>query len=329
MKTPVRITVTGAAGQIAYNLLFSICNGEMLGKDQPVALNLLEIPAAMNALEGVALELEDCAFPLLSEVVLTSEPETAMSNTSWAILVGSKPRGKGMERGDLIRENGPIFVAQGKALEKAAADDIRVLVVGNPCNTNCLIARNNAPRIPDERWFAMTRLDHNRAMAQLAAKSGHPISSVTNVTIWGNHSATQYPDFAHAKIDGKPAVEVIPDRSWLEDAFITRVQKRGAEVINARGKSSAASAANAVLGHVHDFTFGTTDGNWTSAAVVSDGSYEIPEGLIASFPIRIHPGGSWEIVKDLALDDFSRERIKETVTELEGEREVVKDLLGK
>jgi malate dehydrogenase len=329
MKAPVCVTVTGAAGQIAYNLLFSICNGDMLGADQPVALNLLEIPVAMNALEGVALELEDCAFPLLSEVVLTSEAEVAMRDTNWAILVGSKPRGKGMERGDLIRENGPIFVQQGKALDKAAADDVRVLVVGNPCNTNCLIARHNAPRIPDERWFAMTRLDHNRALAQLAAKSGRPVSSVTNVTIWGNHSATQYPDFVHAKIDGKPAVEVIPDRSWLEGDFITRVQKRGAEVINARGKSSAASAANAALGHVRDFTGGTAEGDWTSAAVVSDGKYGIPAGLIASFPVRVHPGGAWEIFEDLDLDAFSQERIKETVQELESEREVVKDLLGK
>jgi len=329
MKAPVRVTVTGAAGQIAYNLLFSICNGDMLGADQPVALNLLEIPVAMNALEGVALELEDCAFPLLAEVVLTSEPEVAMRDTNWAILVGSKPRGKGMERGDLIRENGPIFVEQGQALDRASADDVRVLVVGNPCNTNCLIAKHNAPRIPDERWFAMTRLDHNRAMAQLAAKSGRPVSSITNVTIWGNHSATQYPDFVHARIEGKPVVGVVPDRSWLEGDFITRVQKRGAEVINARGKSSAASAANAALGHVQDFTFGTSEGDWTSAAVVSDGSYGIPEGLIASFPIRVHPGGAWEIVKDLDLDAFSRERIKKTVQELQSEREVVKDLLGK
>ncbi len=327
MKPPVRVAVTGAAGQIAYNLIFSIGNGDMLGPDQPVALSLLEIPIAMDGLKGVAMELQDCAFPLVTNVVLTSDPVEAFKGVSWAILVGSKPRGKGMERNDLIRENGPIFVGQGKALEQAAAPDARVLVVGNPCNTNCLIARHNAPRIPRDRWFAMTRLDHNRAAAQLAAKAKRPVSSVTQVTIWGNHSATQFPDFIHARIDGRPAVEVIGDRAWLEGEFITRVQQRGAEVIAARGKSSAASAANAALGHIHTITFGTAPGDWTSAAVVSDGSYGVPEGLISSFPVRVKKGGAWEIVQGLDLDSFSREKLKKTVSELEAERDVVRDLL--
>lgn len=329
MKTPVRVAVTGAAGQIAYNLIYSIGNGDMLGPDQPVALHLLEIPVAMDGLKGVAMEIEDCAFPLVSEIVCTSDPAVAFKDINWAMLVGSKPRGKGMERNDLIRENGPIFVSQGKALNDNAAADCRVIVVGNPCNTNCLIAQRNAPRIPKDRWFAMTRLDHNRAIAQLAARARRPIASVTNMTIWGNHSATQFPDFAHARIDGKPVPEVIPDRTWLEGEFITTVQQRGAKVIEARGKSSAASAANAAMGHVHTFTFGTAPGDWTSAAVVSDGSYGVPEGLISSFPVRVKKGGAWEIVQGLEIDAFARDRIKKTVSELEAEREVVKDLLGK
>jgi len=328
MKQPVRITVTGAAGQLAYNLIFSIGNGDMLGADQPLALNLLEIPPAMDSLKGVAMEIEDCAFPLVTDVVLTSDPKVAMRDVNWALLVGSKPRAKGMERSDLIRENGPIFVEQGKALNDVAAADVRVLVVGNPCNTNCLIAMHNAPRISRDRWFAMTRLDHNRAAAQLARKAGRPVPSVTNVTIWGNHSATQYPDFQHAKIDGKRALDVIKERSWLENEFVSRVQKRGAEVIEARGKSSAASAANAVIGHVRSFRFGTPAGDWTSAAVVADGSYGVPEGLVSSFPIHVQPGGRWEIVRGLELDSFARERIQKSVAELEEERNVVKDLLA-
>jgi malate dehydrogenase len=327
MKPPVRVAVTGAAGQITYNLIFSIGNGDLLGPEQPLILHLLEIPIAMDALKGVAMEIEDCAFPLLRDVVLTSDPGEAFRDVSWALLVGSKPRGKGMERNDLIRENGPIFVEQGKALEKRAASDVRVLVVGNPCNTNCLIAMKNARGIPADRWFAMTRLDHNRAAALLAGKAGRPVASVTNVTIWGNHSSTQFPDALHARIDGKPAAEVIPDRAWLEGEFVARVQKRGAEVIEARGKSSAASAANAALGHVRTFTVGTAGGDWTSAAVRSDGSYGIPEGLIASFPIRAAAGGKWEVVAGLDIDGFARRKIDASVAELAAEQEVVKDLL--
>ena len=328
MKPPVRVAVTGAAGQIAYNLIFSIGNGELLGPDQPLILHLLEIPIAMDALKGVAMEIEDCAFPLVRDVVLTSDPAEAFREVSWALLVGSKPRGKGMERNDLIRENGPIFVAQGKAIEKGASSDVRILVVGNPCNTNCLIAMRNARGVPRDRWFAMTRLDHNRAAAQLAKKARRPVASVTNVTIWGNHSSTQFPDFRHARIDGKPAADVIGDRGWLEGEFISRVQKRGAEVIEARGKSSAASAANAALGHVRTFVDGTPAGDWTSAAVCSDGSYGIEEGLIASFPVRVSRGAKWEIVPRLEIDDFARRRIDASVAELAAEREVVKDLLA-
>jgi malate dehydrogenase len=327
MPRPIRVAVTGAAGQIAYNLIFEILNGDMLGADQPVSLSLLEIPVAMDALRGLAMEIEDCAFPLLAGLELTSDPAAAFKDVDWALLVGSKPRGKGMERNDLIRENGPIFVTQGKALEKASSA-LRVLVVGNPCNTNCLIAMRNAPSIPRDRWFAMTRLDHNRGVAQLASKARRPVASVTNMTIWGNHSATQFPDFVHAKIDGKPAAEAIGDRAWLEGEFISRVQKRGAEVIEARGKSSAASAAHAALSHVRTFVGGTPSGDWTSAAVASDGSYGIREGLIASFPVRASKDGRWEIVKGLEIGDFERQRIAKSVAELEAERDVVKDLLG-
>jgi malate dehydrogenase len=274
------------------------------------------------------MEIEDCAFPLVTEVVLTSDPAEAFRDASWALLVGSKPRGKGMERNDLIRENGPIFVGQGKALDAHAASDVRVLVVGNPCNTNCLIAQRNAPRVPPERWFAMTRLDHNRAVAQLARKARRPIASVSHVTIWGNHSATQFPDFAHARIDGRPVPEVIGDRAWLEGEFISSVQQRGAKVIEARGKSSAASAANAAMGHVRTFVTGTPPGDWTSAGVVSDGSYGVPAGLVSSFPVRVRRDGGWEIVQGLELDAFARDRLTRTADELVAEREVVKDLLG-
>ena len=326
MSTPVRVAVTGAAGQIAYNLLFSIANGDMLGPNQPVALQLLEIPPAMDALKGVALEIEDGAFPLLEDMVISSDPEEAFRDVNWALLVGSKPRGKGMERSDLIRENGPIFVSQGAALNREAASDVRILVVGNPCNTNCLIAMENAPSIPRDRWFAMTRLDHNRAIAQLASKTKSAVTDVRQMTIWGNHSTTQFPDFVHALIGGRPAEEVVGDRAWLEGEFQTRVQKRGAEIIAARGKSSAASAANAAKDHVRTFTCGTDDGDWTSAAVCSDGSYGVPEGLIFSYPLRV-ADGRWEIVTGLELDDYSRQKIQTSAAELAGEKEVVSDLL--
>ena len=325
MPSPITVAVTGGAGQIGYSLLFSIAQGAVFGPDQPVRLKVLEIPPAMKVVEGVALELEDCAFGLLDGLDLSDDPDTAFSDANWALLVGSKPRGPGMERGDLIRENGPIFVSQGKALEKAAAD-IRVLVVGNPCNTNCLIARRNALGIPDDRWFAMTRLDHNRAVNQLAGKAGVDVNSVSRVTIWGNHSATQYPDYHHALIDGEPATSVIDDEAWLQEEFIGRVQKRGAEVIEARGKSSAASAANAICDHTRTFHHGTAENDWTSAAVVSDGSYGITEGLLASFPIQASPDG-WEIVQDLDINEFSRGKIDASVEELERERDVVVDLL--
>jgi malate dehydrogenase len=325
-QPPVTVAVTGAAGQIAYNLLFTIGSGGLFGPERPVVLKLLEIPPVMKALEGVAMEIDDCAFPLLAGVVLTDDPQVAFRDVNWALLVGSKPRGKGQERNDLIRENGPIFTTQGKALQKAAAHDVRVLVVGNPCNTNCLIARGHAPEIPDARWFAMTRLDHNRAVSQVAAKAGCAVGDVTGVTIWGNHSATQYPDVSHAKVRGKAVHEVIKDRDWLRGPFITKVQKRGAEVIDARGKSSAASAANAAVDHVRTFTFGTPPGDWTSAGVVSDGRYGVAKGLVSSFPVRAAASG-WEIVDGLAIDAFSRERIDASVRELEEERSVVKDLL--
>ena len=325
MPSPITVAVTGGAGQIGYSLLFSIARGAVFGPDQPVRLNVLEIPPAMKVVEGVALELEDCAFGLLDGLELSDDPDTAFSDANWALLVGSKPRGPGMERGDLIRENGPIFVSQGNALQKAAAD-IRVLVVGNPCNTNCLIARGNAPEIPADRWFAMTRLDHNRAVNQLAKKSGSDVNAVERVTIWGNHSATQYPDYHHALINGNPATSVIDDAAWLQEEFISRVQKRGAEVIEARGKSSAASAANAICDHVRTFHFGTPENDWTSAAVVSDGSYGITEGLLASFPIKASPDG-WEIVQDLEINDFSRGKIDASVEELQLERGIVGALL--
>ena len=325
MPSPITVAVTGGAGQIGYSLLFSIAQGAVFGPDQPVRLKVLEIPPAMKVVEGVALELEDCAFGLLDGLDLSADPDTAFSDANWALLVGSKPRGPGMERGDLIRENGPIFVSQGKALEKAAAD-IRVLVVGNPCNTNCLIARRNAPGIPDDRWFAMTRLDHNRAVNQLAGKAGVDVNSVARVTIWGNHSATQYPDYHHALINGEPATSVIDDEAWLQEEFIGRVQKRGAEVIEARGKSSAASAANAICDHTRTFHHGTAENDWTSAAVVSDGSYGITEGLLASFPIQASSNGG-EIVQDLEINEFSRGKIDASVEELERERDMVVDLL--
>jgi malate dehydrogenase len=324
-KTPVRVAVTGAAGQIGYSLVFRIASGAMLGPDQPVILHLLEITPALGALEGVSMELDDCAFPLLYGTVRTDDPNVAFAGVNYALLVGSRPRTKGMERSDLLEANGAIFTVQGKALSDNAADDVRVLVVGNPANTNCLIAMNNAPAIPRERFTAMTRLDHNRAKAQLAARVTAHISEVTRMTIWGNHSATQYPDIFHAEVGGKNAFELVDDRKWLESEFIPTVQQRGAAIIEARGASSAASAANAAVDHVHDWALGTPDGDWVSMAVPSDGSYGVPEGLVSSFPCTTR-AGQWSIVQGLDIDEFSRSRIDATVAELGDERDVVTEL---
>lgn len=324
-KNNVKVAVTGAAGQIGYSLLFRLVSGEVFGSDTKVSLHLLEITPALPALEGVVMELDDCAFPLLDNVVVTDIPEIAFDGVNWALLVGSKPRSAGMERGDLIRENGPIFVGQGRALNKAA-DDVRVVVVGNPANTNSLIAMNNSD-VPNNRFGALTRLDQNRAYAQLANKAGVPVSAVSNVTIWGNHSATQYPDAENAKINGKLALDVITDHDWLRGEFITTVQKRGAAIIAARGKSSAASAANATLDHVMSFESKTPDGHWFSAAVPSDGSYGIEEGLLFSFPVRSNGTGEYSIVQGLKWSDFAREKVALTEKELKDEKAVVADLL--
>ncbi len=321
--TPIQVTVTGAAGQIGYSLLFRIASGEMFGPNQPVALRLLEIEPALNALNGVAMELDDCAFPLLSDIVTTSDPKTAFDGTNWALLVGSVPRKAGMERGDLLSINGGIFKPQGEAINNHAADDVRVLVVGNPCNTNCLIARSNAKDVPAERWFAMTRLDENRGKTQLAQKAGVAVSSVTDLAIWGNHSATQYPDFENAKIDGKPVGDVISDRAWLEGDFLTTVQKRGAAIIEARGVSSAASAANAVVDSVRSVV---NPGGITSLAVVSRGEYGVPEGLQFGFPV-VSDGKSWKVQEGLELSDFAKAKIKVTTDELLSERDDVASLL--
>ncbi|HXA33177.1 MAG TPA: malate dehydrogenase, partial [Acidimicrobiales bacterium] len=305
-KTPVHVTVTGAAGQIGYSLLFRIASGQLLGPDQPVVLRLLEIEPGMKALEGVVMELDDSAFPLLSDIVSTSDLKTAFDGTNWALLVGSIPRKAGMERGDLLNVNGGIFQPQGQAVAAHGASDVRIMVVGNPCNTNCLIARSNAPEIPTDRWFAMTRLDENRAKGQLAKQAGVPVSSVTNLAIWGNHSATQFPDFANARIDGKPVPEVITDRAWLEGNFITTVQKRGAAIIEARGLSSAASAANAAIDSIRAACTPSKGADWFSAGVVSNGSYGIPAGLIYSFPLISSDGGNWSIVPGLPIDADAR-----------------------
>ncbi len=326
-KPPIHVTVTGAAGQIGYSLLFRIASGQMFGADQPVVLRLLEIEPGMRALEGVVMELEDCAFPLVDSIVQTSDLKTAFDGTSWALLVGSVPRKAGMERGDLLNVNGGIFGPQGQAIAANAASDVRVVVVGNPCNTNCLIARSNAPEVPSDRWFAMTRLDENRAKSQLAHRAGVPVSSVTNMAIWGNHSATQFPDFANARIDGAPAEEVIGDRAWLEGEFLTTVQKRGAAIIDARGSSSAASAANAVVDSVVAIRAGTADGDWTSLAVVSNGEYGVPAGLQFGFPVRCDGAGTWTVVEGLEQDAFATERIRITTEELESERAEVANLL--
>lgn len=326
MTKPIRVAVTGAAGQIGYALLFRIASGEMLGSDQPVELRLLEIPQAAQALQGVAMELDDCAFPLLAGVELTDDPNVAFDGVNIALLVGARPRTKGMERADLLEANGAIFTTQGRALNDHAADDLRVLVVGNPANTNCLIAMSNAPDIPRERFTAMMRLDHNRAVGQLAVKAGAPVRDVTNMTVWGNHSPTQYPDIFHAKVQGRPAAEVVTDRQWLEGTFLPTVQKRGAAVIEARGASSAASAANAAVDHVRDWMLGTPDGDWVSMGVPSDGSYGVEAGLISGFPCTCE-NGTWSIVEGLDIDDdFSRTRIDASVAELEEERDAVRGL---
>jgi malate dehydrogenase len=325
-RTPVRVAVTGAAGQIGYALLFRIASGQMLGPDTPVHLSLLEIPQAVKAAEGTAMELDDCAFPLLAGVDISDDPSTAFDGVSVALLVGARPRSKGMERKDLLEANGAIFTVQGKALADSAASDLRVLVVGNPANTNCLIALRNADGVPAERFTAMTRLDHNRALTQLAKKAGAGVSSITNLTVWGNHSTTMYPDLFNAKVDGRSAWDAVgQDRGWLEDDFIPTVAKRGAAIIEARGASSAASAANAAIDHVHDWVLGTPEGDWTSMAIPSDGSYGVPEGIVSSFPCRC-ANGEYEVVQGLQLDDFSRGRVDASVAELEEERDTVAEL---
>jgi malate dehydrogenase len=327
MKTPIKVAVTGAAGQIGYALLFRIASGQMFGPDQPLILHLIEIPDALGALDGVVMELHDCAFPLLESVVPTADLNEGFRDINWALLVGSVPRKAGMERKDLLGINGKIFIGQGQAIEKNAAADVRVLVVGNPCNTNCLIAMNNAKEIPEDRWFAMTRLDENRARAQLAHKSGVGIGAVTNMTIWGNHSSTQYPDLYNARIDNRPANEVIGEEKWLKEEFIATVQQRGAAVIKARGLSSAGSAANAIVDTVFSLSNDTPGNDWHSVAVCSDGSYDVEKGLISSFPVRVR-GGKWEIVQGLPINDFSRTKIDASIAELKEEKSLVGELIS-
>ncbi len=329
MAKVVKVAVTGAAGQIGYSILFRLASGEVFGKDTKVRLSLVELPAAIKGAEGTAMELEDCGYANLEGIDINDNPEQGFANINWALLVGSKPRGPGMERNDLIKENGPIFTAQGRALAKAASD-VRIVVVGNPCNTNALIAMHNCREVPPTRFSAMTMLDENRARAQIALKAKTPVGGVVNMAIWGNHSSTMVPDFENAKVDGKPLTDVIKDRNWLENDFFTTVQKRGAAIIAARGKSSAASAASACIDHVQRFLAKTPEGQYFSAAVPSDGnSYDIPKGLIFSFPIRSQGNGQYEIVKDVKLSDFIKGRIAGTVKELIEERDVVKDLLVK
>ena len=327
MKTPIRVAVTGAAGNIGYALLFRIANGDLFGPDQPVALQLLEITPAMKALEGVAMELDDCAFPLLTDMVLTDDANVAFKDVNWGLLVGARPRTKGMERKDLLSANGAIFTVQGKAINDNAASDVRVLVVGNPANTNALIAMRSAPDVPAERFTAMTRLDHNRAMTQLASKAQVPITAVKKVTIWGNHSATQYPDAFHAEINGQPAAKVIDDDAWIKESFIPTVQKRGAAIIEARGQSSAASAANAAINHVQTWYGGTAEGDWVSMAIPSTGAYGSAEGVIFSYPVTVK-GGKYSIVEGLDLSYFDKEMIKKTGEELLEEMVAVEELLG-
>lgn len=326
MKTPIRIAITGAAGQIGYALAFRAASGQIFGPDQPVALHLIEIPQGAAALEGVVMELEDCAFPLLKGVVATTDLKEGFNGINWALLIGSVPRKQGMERSDLLGINGKIFVEQGKAIAANAASDVRVHVVGNPCNTNCFIAMNAAPDIPKNRWFAMTRLDENRAKSQLAKKAGVDVSSVDRLAIWGNHSPTMYPDFTNARIEGKPVTQVISHRAWLESDFLTTVGQRGAAVIKARGASSAASAANAVIDSVVSIASPTAKDDWHSVAVCSDGSYDVPAGIISSFPVR-SDGKNLEIVQGLKLDEFSRAKIDASVQELLDEKSMVSDLL--
>ncbi len=319
---PLKVAVTGAAGQIGYSLLFRLASGSLLGADRPVELRLLEIEPALKTLEGVVMELDDCAFPTLAGVQIGSDPEQIFDGVNLALLVGARPRGPGMERGDLLEANGAIFTAQGKALNNVAADDVRIGVTGNPANTNALIAMRNAPDIPQARFSALTRLDHNRAISQLAAKTGAPVTDITQMTIWGNHSATQYPDLFHAEVGGRNAAEVVGDQDWLENTFIPTVAKRGAAIIEARGSSSAASAASATIDAARDWLHGSADGDWVSMAVVSDGSYGVQEGLISSFPVTTS-GGDWTIVEGLEIDEFSRGRIDASVAELAEERDAV------
>jgi malate dehydrogenase len=325
MKDPVRVAITGAAGQIGYSLLFRVASGAMLGPDQPVILSLLEITPAMDALHGVVMELEDCAFPTLAGIVPTDDANVAFGDVNYALLVGSVPRKEGMERSDLLKINGGIFTGQGKALSDSAAKDVRILVVGNPANTNCLIAMNSAPNIPNECFTAMMRLDHNRAIAQLAAKAGVHTTAVTKMTIWGNHSATQYPDVFNAEIAGKPAAEVVDDQAWIENDFIPTVQQRGAAIIKARGLSSAASAANAAVDHLRSWALGTPDDDWVSMAIPSDGSYGVPEGMLSGFPCTCKDG-VYSVVQGLDQNEFAQARIDASVKELIGERDAVKEL---
>ncbi|OGA38628.1 MAG: malate dehydrogenase [Betaproteobacteria bacterium RIFCSPLOWO2_12_FULL_62_13] len=329
MKRPMRIAVTGAAGQIGYSLLFRIASGEMLGKDQPVILQLLEIPdeKVQKALKGVMMELDDCAFPLLHGVIPTSDPMIAFKDTDIALLVGARPRGPGMERKDLLEANGKIFTPQGKALSEVASRDVRVLVVGNPANTNCLIAMRNARGLKPSNFSSMMRLDHNRALSQVAQKVGKPVAEVRKMTVWGNHSVTQYPDVFHAEVDGKKAWTLIDDQAWLEKDFIPTIQKRGAAIIEARGLSSAASAANAAMDHIRDWVYGTREGDWVSMGISSDGSYGIPEGVMYGYPVSCR-NGKYEIVKGIEVSDFSKVRMQATLKELHEERDSVKHLLG-
>ena len=323
--TPLKVAVTGAAGQIGYSLLFRLASGSLLGEDRQIELRLLEIEPALKALEGVVMELDDCAFPLLAGVEIGADPNKIFDGTSLALLVGARPRGPGMERGDLLEANGAIFTAQGKALNEVAADDVRIGVTGNPANTNALIAMSNAPDIPRERFSALTRLDHNRAISQLAKKTGAAVTGIKKMTIWGNHSATQYPDIFHAEVGGKNAAEAVNDQAWIENDFIPTVAKRGAAIIDARGASSAASAASATVDAARDWLLGTPEGDWVSMAVLSDGSYGVPEGLISSFPVTTKDG-SWTIVQGLEIDEFSRGRIDKSTAELADERKAVTEL---
>jgi malate dehydrogenase len=324
-ETPLKVTVTGAAGQIGYAILFRIASGQMLGEDTPVELSLLEIPDAIKAAEGTAMELDDCAFPLLKRIDITDQPGQAFEGTNVALLIGARPRGKGMERSDLLEANGGIFKPQGEAINAGAADDVKVLVVGNPANTNCLIAMSHAPDVPRERFTSMMRLDHNRAIAQLANKLRVGVDAITNVAVWGNHSTTQYPDLTHAKVDGKNAWDAVDDEAWIAGEFIPTVAKRGAEIIEARGASSAASAANAAIDHMREWTSGTPSGDWASMGVASDGSYGVEEGILSGFPCTCS-NGEWKVVEGLDINDFSRQRIDASVAELREERDAVREL---